>query len=85
MSGDLREAVDEASRQTERELWLALSTRLQENYQRMRQNGVTIDSHPALAITEALQSGAAEAQRVWCVKSGAACVKILDTFRASKP
>ncbi len=43
MSGDLREAVDEASRQTERELWLALSTRLQENYQRMRQNGVTID------------------------------------------
>jgi len=33
---DLRDAVDTASRQTEIELWLALSTRLQENYQRMR-------------------------------------------------
>jgi TRAP-type C4-dicarboxylate transport system substrate-binding protein len=85
LSGDLREAVDAASRQTERELWLALSTRLQENYQRMRQNGVTIDSSPAPAIAEALQSGAAAVQRAWCVRSGPACVPILDAFRASKP
>ena len=84
LSGDWREAVDEASGQTERELWLALSTRLQENYQRMRQNGVTIDSNPAPAIVEALQSGAAEVQRAWCAKSGPACVPILDAFRASK-
>ena len=41
------QAVDAASRKTETELWLVLSTRLQENYARMRQNGVTIDSNPA--------------------------------------
>ena len=85
LNGDLREAVDEASRRTERELWLALSTRLQENYQRMRQNGVTIDTSPAPSIAEALQSGAAEVQRAWCVKSGPACLAILDAFKVTKP
>src|SRR6267154_534250 len=43
LSQDQRAAVDAASRQTESELWLALPSRLQENYERMRQNGVTID------------------------------------------
>lgn len=85
LSGELREAVDAASRQTERELWLALSTRLQENYARMRQNGVTIDSNPAPAIAAALRSGAAEVQRAWCVRSGAACAPILDAFKMTKP
>src|SRR6202048_3343849 len=68
LAPDLQEAIDAAGRQTEIELWLALSTRLQENYQRMRQNGVTIDSSPAPAIVEAFQSGAAAAQRAWCMR-----------------
>jgi TRAP-type C4-dicarboxylate transport system substrate-binding protein len=82
---ELREAVDAAGRQTEIELWLALSTRLQENYQRMRQNDVTIDSSPAPAIVAALQSGAAVVQRAWCVRSGPVCPAILDAFKAGKP
>jgi TRAP-type transport system periplasmic protein len=85
LSLDLREAVDAASRQTETELWLALATRLQENYQRMRQNGVAIDSSPDPALVMALQSGAAAAQRAWCTRSGPACVRILDAFKAGKP
>ena len=85
LSAESREAVDAASRRTESELWLALTTRLQENYQRMRQNGVTIDSSPAPAIVEALQSGAVEVQRAWCVKSGPACVSILEAFKVTKP
>ena len=74
-SADQREAVDAASRKTETELWLVLSTRLQENYARMRQNGVTIDSDPAPAIVEALRSAAATAQRAWCSKSGPSAPK----------
>jgi TRAP-type C4-dicarboxylate transport system substrate-binding protein len=85
LSADQRAAVDAASRQTETELWLVLSTRLEENYARMRQNGVTIDSHPAPAIVEALQSGAATAQRAWCARSGPVCAEILDAFRVGKP
>src|SRR5882724_6152374 len=84
LSADQRAAVDAASRETETELWLALSTRLQENYARMRQNGVTIDSHPAPAIVEALQSGAVTAQRAWCSRSGPVCAEILDAFKAGK-
>ena len=85
LSPDLREAIDTAGRQTEMALWLALSTRLQENYQRMRENGVSIDSSPAAAVVAALQSGAAAAQRAWCARSGPICLQILDTFKAGKP
>jgi TRAP-type C4-dicarboxylate transport system substrate-binding protein len=85
LSPDLQDAVDAAGRQTETELWLALATRLQENYQRMRENGVTIDSSPAPAIVTALQSGAAGARRAWCDRSGPTCIQILDSFGAGKP
>jgi TRAP-type C4-dicarboxylate transport system substrate-binding protein len=85
LSADQRAAVDAAGRQTETELWLALSTRLQENYARMRQNGVTIDSTPAPATIAALRSGAATAQRAWCSRSGPVCAEILDAFKAGKP
>jgi TRAP-type C4-dicarboxylate transport system substrate-binding protein len=85
LSPDLREAVDAAGRKTESELWVALSTRLQENYQRMRANNVTIDTSPAPAVIAALQSGAAVAQRAWCTRSGPVCAQILDAFKAGKP
>ena len=85
LSPDLREAVDAAGRKTESELWVALSTRLQENYQRMRANSVTIDTSPAPAVIAALQSGAAVAQRAWCTRSGPVCPQILDAFKAGKP
>jgi TRAP-type transport system periplasmic protein len=85
LSQNQRAAVDAASHETETELWVALSSRLQENYARMRENGVTIDSNPAPAITEALQAGAAVAQRAWCGKSGPVCAEILDAFKAGKP
>jgi len=85
LSSDLREAVDAAGRQTEIELWVALSTRLQENYQRMRQSGVAIDTRPDPAIVEAFQPGAAAALRSWCTRAESACNRILDVYRAGKP
>jgi TRAP-type C4-dicarboxylate transport system substrate-binding protein len=85
LSPELRKAVDEAGRQTEIELWLALSTRLAENYQRMRDNGETIDSNPDPVLVEAFQPGAAEAQRTWCARSGPVCHQVLDAFKAGKP
>jgi len=51
----------------------------------LRQNGVTIDSNPALAIVQAFQTGAAAAQRAWCTRSGPICVQVLDAFKAGKP
>jgi TRAP-type C4-dicarboxylate transport system substrate-binding protein len=85
LTPELREAVDTASQRTETELWVALSTRLRENYARMRDNGVTIDTHPAPAIVAALQSGAVAAQQAWCARSGPACEQVLGAFKAGKP
>ena len=83
LSPDTRAAVDAASRQTESELWRALSTRLEENYQRMRQNGVAINSNPEPSIVAALRTGAAAAQRAWCTRAGPVCAEILDAFKAA--
>jgi TRAP-type transport system periplasmic protein len=85
LARELRGAVDAAGRQTETELWLALSSRLQQNHQRMREAGVTIDANPSPAIVTALQSGAAAAQQDWCARSGPTCQKVLGAFKANKP
>jgi TRAP-type C4-dicarboxylate transport system substrate-binding protein len=82
---DLREAVDTAGRRTETDLWLALSTRLQENHRRMRESGVTIDPDPSPALVAALQSGAAAAKQAWCERAGPICQKILGAFGPRKP
>src|SRR3954469_266582 len=85
LSPDTRAAVDAAGRQTESELWLALSTPPGEKYPRMRQNGVAIDTSPKPLIVEALRTGAAAAQRAWCTRSGPVCAEILEAFKAGKP
>lgn len=85
LAPELRDAVDAAGRQTETELWLALSTRLQQNRQRLRENGVTVDLDPAPALVAALQTVAAAARQSWCTRSGPACQTILGAFTADKP
>ena len=85
LTPELREAIDSASRQTEAELWLALPTRLRENYAHMRDNGVTIDTSPFPAIIAALQSGAVAAQQSWCARSEPICEQVLGAFKAGKP
>jgi TRAP-type C4-dicarboxylate transport system substrate-binding protein len=85
LSPELREAVDAAGRKTEIELWLALSTRLAENYRRMRDNGAVIDTDPAPAIVAAFGPGAAAARQAWCTRAGPVCDQILDAYRAGKP
>jgi TRAP-type C4-dicarboxylate transport system substrate-binding protein len=85
LTPELREAVDAAGRMTETELWLALSSRLQQNHERMRERHVTIDSDPARGLMAALQRGAAAARQEWCARSGPACEKTLGVFKTGKP
>ena len=85
LAPDLRDAVDSAGRQTETEMWLVLSSRLQQNHQRMREAGVTIDANPSPALVAALQSGAEAAQQAWCARSGPACQQVLGVFKSGKP
>ena len=73
LSPDTRAAVDAAGRQTESELWLALSTRLEENYNAMRQNGVAIDASPDPSIVRRFERGrrrrSAPGVRVWVLSA----------------
>ena len=85
LTPELREAVDTAGRMTETELWFALSTRLQQNHERMRELHVTIDSDPPPALMAALQRGAAAAREAWCARSGPACEKTLGVVKTGKP
>ena len=85
LAPELRDAVDAAGRQTEIEIWLALSSQLQQNQQRMREAGVTIEANPSPALVAALQSGAAAAQQDWCARSGPACQQVLGVFKSGKP
>lgn len=84
LSPELKAAVDAAGRQTETELWTALSLRLQANYKRMAEDGVAIDSTPAPEVVAALRSGALSAQQTWCSRAGTVCNQILDAFNAGK-
>jgi TRAP-type C4-dicarboxylate transport system substrate-binding protein len=84
LNPELKAAVDAAGRQTETELWTALTIRLQANYKRMAEDGVTIDSSPAPEMIAALRSGALSAQQAWCSRAGAVCNQILDAFAAGK-
>lgn len=81
----LKGAVDKAARDTEAELWVVLGTRLQENYLRMRQNGVSIDLLPPTPIIAALKSSAANAQSAWCERAGPVCAELMTKYRAGKP
>jgi TRAP-type C4-dicarboxylate transport system substrate-binding protein len=85
LTPELREAVDAAGRLTETELWFALESRLQQNHERMREHGVTIDSDPAPALIAALQRESAATREAWCARSGPACQEIFGVFKAGKP
>jgi TRAP-type transport system periplasmic protein len=85
LAPEIKDAVDSAGRQTETEIWLALSSRLQQNHQRMREAGVMIDANPSPALVAALRSGAEAAQQDWCARSGPACQQVLGVFRSGKP
>ena len=83
LSPDLRRAVDDAAAGTEAALWTALTTRLQANYARMRENGVTIDGLPSPQIIDALKASAASAQSAWCQRAGPVCADVMGRYRAT--
>lgn len=78
---ELRRAVDEAAAATEARQWAAMTSRLDENYARMRQNRVAIltaiDPATAAALREAAAASVDEFRR----SAGPEGVAILDAFR----
>jgi TRAP-type C4-dicarboxylate transport system substrate-binding protein len=75
-----RDALAAAGRETEARQFAAIGTRLAENEQRMRANGVTIAAVPALRA--ALTQAAAPVIADWETRAGAEGAAILAAYRA---
>ncbi len=77
----VRRAVDAAAAETEARQWAAIRTRLDENFSRMRQNGVVIADPPAPAITALLAKAGEAAVAAWEKETGPEGARILAAYR----
>jgi TRAP-type transport system periplasmic protein len=80
LPSDLRRIVDDAAAETEARQWAAIKTRLEENYGRMRANGVAISDPAAPEITAALTKAAEDAIAAWRRQAGQEGDAILARF-----
>jgi TRAP-type C4-dicarboxylate transport system substrate-binding protein len=65
-----RQALEEAAAQTEARLWRALEGRLEQNYARMRENGMTITTGVPRDVQTRLREAAKASIDEWSAKAG---------------
>jgi TRAP-type transport system periplasmic protein len=70
LSKDLKQIIDQAAAQTEAKQWQRVRGRLEENYARMRTNGVDISTAPDSQLLDALRESAKPAITDWKQKVG---------------
>ena len=76
-----QKAVLDAAADTEARQWQALAGRLAKNYERMRENGMTITREVSPALAAKFKAAAQTAIAEWETKSGAEGREILERFR----
>lgn len=82
LSDEARRAVDAAATETEAHVWNIIRSRLQENYQRMTTNGVTIDKSVTPELSAALQRAATGSIEAWTASTAPDGGAILTAFRS---
>lgn len=84
---DLRQGVEQSAAAVERRLWRLIETRLEENYSRMRANGVSITTQITPELGTQLSRAATSAIEEWSQRAGPEGVQLLAEFRrrAGKP
>jgi TRAP-type C4-dicarboxylate transport system substrate-binding protein len=82
LSSDLRTAVDRAAAQTEAQLWTLLESRVETNYARMADNGVTITKAGSVSpeFRALLAQSGARSVEAWKRDAGAEASAILATI-----
>lgn len=76
-----RAALEEAARETTERQWSALTSRLTENFARMRANGVVIDQKPPADVMAALHTAADATIADWLTRVGPEAQRVLRGFR----
>ena len=79
-----QDAIVRAGNDTTAHQWNLLKSRVAENYDRMRENGVTIDEHPPQPVMKELGAAAKSTLAEWKQKAGPEAAKVLDDFLAQK-
>ena len=79
-----RAAMSEAARETTERQWTVLATRLDENFARMRQNGVTIDDKPPAEVMNALRAAANASIAEWLARAGPQAQQVYETYRKAR-
>ena len=79
-----RAAMSEAARETTERQWTVLATRLDENFARMRQNGVTIDDKPPAEVMSALRAAADASIADWLARAGPQAQQVYETYRKAR-
>lgn len=80
LPADLRRVVKEAAAETGRRQWTVIRTRLAENYERMRANGVIIRTTPPADVVRALAAAAERPIEAWRARAGETGARLLDAF-----
>src|SRR5258706_22155 len=70
LDDDTRKAIENAAAETEARQWQALEGRLAQNYARMRENGMAIDTVVAPALRTRLRESARGAIDEWSARAG---------------
>lgn len=79
-----RVALSEAARETTERQWSALAARLNENFARMRQNGVTIDEKPPVEVMGLLRGAADATIAEWLTHAGPEAKQVYETYRRTR-
>jgi len=80
-----RLAVEEAARETEKRQWSALEGRLEKNYARMRENGMTIVEAVSPQLRASLREAARGAIDAWSAKATPEARETLRRFLHERP
>lgn len=78
----LKDKVDAAAAETEREQWTRVETRVEKNFAQMRVNGISIHAAPSPAVMQVLRAAAAPSIKTWREKVGADRQRILEQYEA---
>jgi len=79
-----RVAISEAALETSERQWTALAARLDENFARMRANGVSIDVKPPADVMNALRTAADASIADWLSRAGPEARQIYQTYRKAR-
>ena len=77
-----RSAIESVAVETTARQWAAMTGRVERNFIRMRENGVTIDDSPPSDVSAALRLAADAALADWLSRAGAEGKKLLDDYNA---